>query len=964
MIGSRLGYIGTAQVVAAHLLVSTVASQAATLYVAPGGSHVPPYTNWLTAATNIQAAVDTAGGGDTVLLTNAAFALSSQVTVTNGLTILGATNGTGAQVSGAGRTRCFYLSHPGAVLDGLTIADGCAGDGGGVYVHESGTVLNCTITNNTATNAYSREEACGGGGICLWNGGIVRDCLIVANSATNEGGGILCYSNGLITHCEIRHNTCIDDGAGVTCRSGGVVRRSLIEGNVSSDKGGGAQAHGAGRVEHCIVRHNSANYGGGGIYTRNGGTARNCLVTQNSAALYGGGIVTYFVDAHIESCTIVSNSANNGGGIYLFSHASIENSIMCFNTATENYDEINGDSARNPTISNCCCTLLLPGTGNITNNPSFIDMANGDYRLAEGSPCIDAGVLQPWMYGAHDLQDADRVLGPRVDIGAYESAGAFSCSFTTASRHLGGGAWEAVLTAHAGGTNIVQPYFVWDLDADGIRDCEGLEYSTLTRIYDGTGLHRATLTVENATGEKASYTSVFSVGPAAYVSSTGSDVYPYASAADAARSVHAALAAVVNQGGSVVIVLGGTYQLTDQVTLTDPIEIHGHGNRDEIVVRAATGQRCFYLDNPGAAVANLTITGGSANNGGGVYIDSGGTVSDCSIVSNEADWGAGVYVSEKGTVQRCLISDNSGSSYGTGAYLKGGLLRDCVITRNGDTAYGGAGVHCSGNTLVRHCTIVSNRCVGRWSYCGGVVREGSARVWDSIVYDNDHVVRVGEIHVSNWKGEGTATSFLNCCTTPLPPGTGNITNTPGFVNLDAGDVRLAPGSPCIDQGLAGPESGQDIDGIPRPLDGNGDGRAVSDMGAYEYFLPTADSDGDGLTDTNELYVVGTSPVSPDTDGDTSGDGDEVIAGTDPLSPFSVFAIHDEWYDASSRAVVLSWNSITGRLYTVQHTDDLVSGPWTDLPARTEIPGTGSLLNCTNPAAAAPSYHRVLVRHAP
>lgn len=43
-----------------------------------------------------------------------------------------------------------------------------------------------------------------------------------------------------------------------------------------------------------------------------------------------------------------------------------------------------------------------------------------------------------------------------------------------------------------------------------------------------------------------------------------------------------------------------------------------------------------------------------------------------------------------------------------------------------------------------------------------------------------------------------------------------------------------------------------------------------------------DSDGDGLTDGEEEYTIGTDPADPDTDGDEVDDGQEVSDGTDPL----------------------------------------------------------------------------------
>lgn len=44
---------------------------------------------------------------------------------------------------------------------------------------------------------------------------------------------------------------------------------------------------------------------------------------------------------------------------------------------------------------------------------------------------------------------------------------------------------------------------------------------------------------------------------------------------------------------------------------------------------------------------------------------------------------------------------------------------------------------------------------------------------------------------------------------------------------------------------------------------------------------TADSDGDGLFDADEIGVYGTNPAIYDTDGDGIGDGEEVYYGSDP-----------------------------------------------------------------------------------
>ena len=65
---------------------------------------------------------------------------------------------------------------------------------------------------------------------------------------------------------------------------------------------------------------------------------------------------------------------------------------------------------------------------------------------------------------------------------------------------------------------------------------------------------------------------------------------------------------------------------------------------------------------------------------------------------------------------------------------------------------------------------------------------------------------------------------------------------PGFVDAAGGDFHLAPTSELIDAGDPAPDSNVDLDGNPRAADGDGDGVARRDVGAYELpdtFAPDA-----------------------------------------------------------------------------------------------------------------------------
>lgn len=62
-----------------------------------------------------------------------------------------------------------------------------------------------------------------------------------------------------------------------------------------------------------------------------------------------------------------------------------------------------------------------------------------------------------------------------------------------------------------------------------------------------------------------------------------------------------------------------------------------------------------------------------------------------------------------------------------------------------------------------------------------------------------------------------------------------LSGSPGFVNDAGGDFHLAAGSGLVDAGTPGvlPAGTADRDGNPRPSDGDGDGTAISDVGAFE-----------------------------------------------------------------------------------------------------------------------------------
>jgi len=368
------------------------------------------------------------------------------------------------QISGRG----FYF-HSGeteaTIVEGLTIRNGRVfGDwpdscGGGItcLYGSSPTITNCTLSENSA-----RDD---GGAVCCYQSSpTITNCTLSKNSADYSGGAVCCFSSSpTITNCALSGNWAIYGGAVYCSSSSSSPTISNCTFSENSAHSGGAvycYSHSSPTITNCTLSGNSAAYYGGAIYCDySSPTISNCTFSENSAsgnygcggavycdylssptitnctfsgnsADYGGAVSCYASSPTITNCTFSGNSSAQGGAVYcLVSSPTITNSILWSNFGSLGKEIYIYDSSSSVTLNKSDVTPDGYGgeIGNITENncihsdPLFVDAANGDYHLLDGSPCRDAGdnsLVPPEV--TTDLDGNPRIQNGTVDMGAYE----------------------------------------------------------------------------------------------------------------------------------------------------------------------------------------------------------------------------------------------------------------------------------------------------------------------------------------------------------------------------------------------------------------------------------------------------------------------------------------------------------------------------------------------------------------
>jgi len=401
----------------------------------------------------IQAAVDDAAGGDTIVIAPGTYQGrgNRDIEIRKAVAIRSAEPGDPCTVAatiidcgGQGRAFRFRGERSSrAVLAGLTITGGQAEDGSGIYIVQSSpTITRCRILRNgSSVEGFQRTEGGpqNGGGIYLRDSrATISYCLIADNEVQDHGAGVCCYGGTpSITNCTIVNNRVRNEGGGISILQGSdpAIRRCRITGNAATFRRGGGIACRSSHAEiaNCVIAENRAGEGdgGGGLWLYRSTVAiGNCTIAGNASESLGGGIYADLCDILIENSIIWGNSSlpsprpnevmvrRRGQGNEIAVHSwqgRYEGVVPEPNLApqansylTISYTDLRGGRRAVYVFGVPDWLQLVWGRGNMQADPLLADPAGGDYHLQSQagrwdparrawveddvtSPCIDAG---------------------------------------------------------------------------------------------------------------------------------------------------------------------------------------------------------------------------------------------------------------------------------------------------------------------------------------------------------------------------------------------------------------------------------------------------------------------------------------------------------------------------------------------------------------------------------------------
>jgi hypothetical protein len=727
-----------------------------------------PFTTWVTAATNIQDAIDAAIAGEVVLVADGIYRsggkvmgvnLTNRVAINKALivqSVNGATqtiiegNWNPTVTNGPAAVRCAWLTN-GAALNGFTLRGGAT----------------------RLASPSSNQDMFGGGAWGSSTNALIYNSAILTNTAGHQGGGA--YRVALV-NCMVVGNRAIGSGtpgmgtAGAGQGGGAAIshlRNCIVRGNYADQSSGGGVSE-SDLINSALVENSSYQHGGG-VY---GGRMINCTVTRNTSSGYGG-----------------YGAAVNGG--------TLTNCIVWENFSRGNYATNHSGS----TLAYCVSLPLAAGVGNLALDPQIL----GDgVHVTETSPARAAGIT---LATGADIDGEVWNNPPSIGSDEWTPAPRIAVSptntFTYVSRRM---TWGLPIAG--------QPPFSiqWFKDGQPISDDDHYsQTSTVGMVVNKFGPeHSGQYFVVASNSFGVATSKVASVVIHCVDATAMNPTPPYSSWATAANTIQDAVD--VAQTGAIVLVTNGlyatggrldSYGLTNRVIIDKPITVMSLNGYKSTIIEG----RWDVATNGPSAVRCVTLINASVL--AGFTIQNGATLV-ASLVS-PASVGGGIYSAgfiPVAAVQNCLLTNNAAYTYGGGAYAA--KLKNCLILGN----YAGSGGRAAACGELINCTVAFNSSSTFSGGSGGVTGNVGpsptlVRLRNSIIWENYRSIAM----IDNYTQTGTEFTFSASASTTFtaPAGISNRLADMSFVDTD---FHISTASQYRGAGSSLYASGEDIDGEP------------------------------------------------------------------------------------------------------------------------------------------------------
>jgi len=712
-------------------------------------------------------------------------------------------------------------------LSGMTLTGGevMYESGGGLFVQYSSPYIHhMVIRDNTCTEGS-------GGGICCWYSEPQFSYVTLSGNETEgsgwsgegEGGGMyLGWSPAILENVEIKENLAsTGSGGGIFCNtSGAELHNVTLKDNSSEGNGGGIFISSSDvQFDNVIISGNTGNDGGGMVVSYSSPEMKRVTFMENHAAGKGGAICfTGYSYPHFDSldrCNIFNNEAFSGNDLFSYCTDPLHVSLDTFSVLepTDYYAKpINKFSFD-----------ILHGKLNQVDSDVFVSSYSGDDNNSGLTPD------DPFRSIRHACRviTGDSLAPHTIHLLANENYNTYNGEFFPVSLpsyvNLAGENNE--IHAYGG------PYTVY------LEDNRGSSLSGLILrggSEAGIMINRSDPVLDNLlVSNNQGYGLRLQSGSKPVIKNSSinnnncSGIYCTSS-----MPVIQQCTIKGNQGRGI----WSEYSQPDllNVTITEnqstgyysyDYAFYGNyesGSLENVIISNNSsdlgGGMCLFSSFP--AMLNVKITENIANRGGGLYASndySSRKLNNLTVSGNAALEGGGVYVAGYGGTIRLtnLLLDHNIAQYGGGLYIAPQ-----------------ARVTLSNLTCVEN---LSNHGGGVFAWNSMPLLMNNSILWNN--YPQSLMIDSCYLRISYSDVDGGEAGIESVNSAQVVWYSGNLEVDPVFGGGGSDPYAILATSPCVDAGYYSSAYGipdLDILGNPRVWDGDGNGHATIDMGAYEY----------------------------------------------------------------------------------------------------------------------------------